>query len=56
MASRRSRPTFGHYLAAVLEALLRDIDRLEAARDIVDLSPMGAAAITTTRLSRSTGR
>ncbi len=39
--------TFGHYLAAVLEVLLRDIARLEAARQSVDLSPMGAAAITT---------
>ncbi|MBB3020907.1 argininosuccinate lyase [Microvirga lupini] len=43
-----AQPTvFGHYLAAVLETLLRDITRLEAARDIVDRSPMGAAAITT---------
>jgi argininosuccinate lyase len=39
--------TFGHYLSAVLETLLRDIGRLEAARDTVDLCPMGAAAITT---------
>ena len=43
-----AQPTvFGHYLSAVLETLLRDIARLEAARDIVDRSPMGAAAITT---------
>jgi len=40
--------TFGHYLAAAIEVLLRDLARLEAARDIVDRSPMGAAAITTT--------
>ncbi|EBW2353354.1 argininosuccinate lyase, partial [Salmonella enterica subsp. enterica serovar Enteritidis] len=40
--------TFGHYLAAVIEVLSRDMERLEAARAIVDLSPMGAAAITTT--------
>jgi argininosuccinate lyase len=40
--------TFGHYLAAMLEVLLRDVDRLLAARDVVDRSPMGAAAITTT--------
>jgi argininosuccinate lyase len=40
--------TFGHYLAAALEVLLRDLARLEAARDVVDRSPMGAAAITTT--------
>ncbi|MET0742764.1 MAG: argininosuccinate lyase [Microvirga sp.] len=39
--------TFGHYLSAVLETLLRDIGRIEAAREIVDLCPMGAAAITT---------
>jgi argininosuccinate lyase len=43
-----AQPTvFGHYLAAALEVLLRDIARLEAARDVVDRSPMGAAAITT---------
>ncbi len=43
-----AQPTvFGHYLSAVLETLLRDIARLEAARDVVDRSPMGAAAITT---------
>jgi argininosuccinate lyase len=40
--------TFGHYLAAAIEVLLRDLARLEAARDVVDRSPMGAAAITTT--------
>jgi argininosuccinate lyase len=39
--------TFGHYLAAIIEVLLRDIDRLLAARGVVDLSSMGAAAITT---------
>jgi argininosuccinate lyase len=40
--------TYGHYLAAMIEVLLRDIARVEAARATVDLSPMGAAAITTT--------
>jgi len=40
--------TFGHYLSAALEVLLRDLERLAAARDIVDQCPMGAAAITTT--------
>ena len=40
--------TFGHYLSAALEILLRDIKRVENAREIVDLSSMGAAAITTT--------
>ena len=39
--------TFGHYLVAQLEVVLRDITRMEAAREIVDQSPMGAAAITT---------
>jgi argininosuccinate lyase len=39
--------TFGHYLSAMLEVLLRDLERLEQARAIVDRSPMGAAAITT---------
>ncbi|NIX75030.1 argininosuccinate lyase [Microvirga terricola] len=39
--------TFGHYLGAVIEVLLRDIERLVEARAIVDRSPMGAAAITT---------
>lgn len=39
--------TYGHYLAAVIEVLIRDIGRIEAARQIVDLCPMGAAAITT---------
>lgn len=40
--------TFGHYLSAALEVLLRDLERLDAARNVVDHSPMGAAAITTT--------
>ncbi len=39
--------TFGHYLAAALEVLQRDIARLSAARDVLDHCPMGAAAITT---------
>ncbi|RAH97313.1 argininosuccinate lyase [Acuticoccus sediminis] len=40
--------TYGHYLAGALETLLADIGRLDAARALVDRSPMGAAAITTT--------
>ena len=40
--------TFGHYLAAVIEVLLRDLARIEAARSNCDLCSMGAAAITTT--------
>ena len=39
--------TFGHYLAAAIEVLLRDSERLEAAIKHLDLCPMGAAAITT---------
>ena len=39
--------TFGHYLAAMVETLLRDAARIEAAMDNLDHCPMGAAAITT---------
>lgn len=39
--------TFGHYLSAVIEVLLSDAKRLEAAISHVDHCPMGAAAITT---------
>lgn len=39
--------TFGHYLSAALEVLLRDLERLHTARDGLDHCPMGAAAITT---------
>ncbi|OAN77980.1 argininosuccinate lyase [Jannaschia sp. EhC01] len=39
--------TFGHYLSAVIEVLLADAKRLEAAIQHVDHCPMGAAAITT---------
>ena len=39
--------TFGHYLGAMIEVLLRDTERLFSAYDTVDKSPMGAAAITT---------
>lgn len=40
--------TFGHYLAAYIEILTGDIERLAVARTIVDRSSMGAGAITTT--------
>lgn len=40
--------TFGHYLGAAIEVLLRDVARIEAAREVVDQCSMGAAAITTT--------
>lgn len=43
--------TFGHYLSAVIEVFLRDLIRLEAALDVVDRSPLGAAAITTSGFS-----
>ncbi len=39
--------TFGHYLCAALEVLLRDMKRLGAAADDLEKCPMGAAAITT---------
>ncbi|MGR3502577.1 argininosuccinate lyase [Pseudaestuariivita sp.] len=39
--------TFGHYLAAVLEILLSDLERLSQAMDKLEDCPMGAAAITT---------
>lgn len=39
--------TWGHYLGAVIEVLLRDLWRLNEARDALDHCPMGAAAITT---------
>ncbi|MBM3531588.1 MAG: argininosuccinate lyase [Alphaproteobacteria bacterium] len=39
--------TFGHYLAALIEMLLRDIERVAHAARYPDKSSMGAAAITT---------
>ena len=39
--------TYGHYLGAVIELLLRDVERLRQASRYPDLSSMGAAAITT---------
>ena len=39
--------TFGHYLAAVIEVLIRDLERLNQAADALEHCPMGAAAITT---------
>lgn len=39
--------TFGHYLSAAIEVLINDINRLVAARELLTLCPMGAAAITT---------
>ena len=47
--------TFGHYLGALIEMLLRDADRLLHALETVDRCSMGAAAITTSgfRLDRA---
>ena len=39
--------TYGHYLGAVIELLLRDVERLRHASRYPDLCSMGAAAITT---------
>lgn len=39
--------TFGHYLSAVIEVLIRDAARLNAAIQQLEHCPMGAAAITT---------
>ena len=39
--------TFGHYLGALIEMLLRDAGRLRHALDTVDRCSLGAAAITT---------
>jgi argininosuccinate lyase len=39
--------TYGHYLGALIELLLRDVERLRLASRYPDLSSMGAAAITT---------
>ena len=40
--------TFAHYLGAMIEVLLRDMERLLQAASVVDRCSMGAAAITTT--------
>jgi argininosuccinate lyase len=40
--------TLGHYLMAAIECFERDSERLQAAYDRVNRSPMGACAITTT--------
>jgi argininosuccinate lyase len=37
--------TFGHHLLAWFEMLLRDLERLRAARERVDVLPLGAAAL-----------
>ncbi|MEL6169974.1 MAG: argininosuccinate lyase [Pseudomonadota bacterium] len=39
--------TFGHYLGAIIEVILRDAERLDSAANGLEHCPMGAAAITT---------
>ena len=39
--------TFGHYIGAIVEVILRDAERLDAAANGLEHCPMGAAAITT---------
>ncbi len=48
--------TFGHWIAAALEVLLRDCARLDAACAAFDDCPMGAAAITTSGFPIDRGR
>ncbi len=48
--------TFGHYLGAMIEVLLRDMARLEAAAEALEHCPMGAAAITTSGFPIDRGR
>ncbi len=40
--------TYGHYLGAILESLIRELERLMFNFQYVDCSPYGSAAITTT--------
>ena len=46
----------GHYLGAAIEFVLRDMGRIQAALQEVDLCPMGAAAITTSGFGLDRGR
>ena len=48
--------TFGHWIAAALDVLLRDAARLDAACTALEDCPMGAAAITTTGFPIDRGR
>ncbi|MEO1248258.1 MAG: argininosuccinate lyase [Pseudomonadota bacterium] len=48
--------TFGHYLGAMIEGLIRDLDRLDAAIENLEKCPMGAAAITTSGFAIDRGR
>lgn len=54
--SQHAQPiTFAHYLMAGHDAFSRDVKRLEQAYEVVNLSPMGGAAIATTgfRINRA---
>lgn len=48
--------TLGHYLTAILDILIRDINRLWSAYKMVNCSPMGAAALSTTGFPISRNR
>jgi argininosuccinate lyase len=48
--------TFGHYLGALIEMLLRDLSRLRHALATVDRCSLGAAAITTSGFGLDRGR
>ncbi|MDU8946221.1 argininosuccinate lyase [Ovoidimarina sediminis] len=48
--------TFGHYLCAAIEVLLRDAERIDAAMGGLEHCPMGAAAITTSGFPIDRGR
>ena len=48
--------TFAHYLSAAIEFILNDIDRIKFAHNLVNMSPMGAAAITTSGFSLNRNR
>ena len=48
--------TLAHYLSAAIEFILNDIDRIKFAHNLVNMSPMGAAAITTSGFSLNRNR
>ncbi|MEO1679493.1 MAG: argininosuccinate lyase [Pseudomonadota bacterium] len=48
--------TFGHYLGAIIEVILRDAERHDAAASGLEHCPMGAAAITTSGFPIDRGR
>ena len=48
--------TLAHYLSAAIEFILNDIDRIKFAHKLVNMSPMGAAAITTSGFSLNRNR